>query len=56
MDLDYSPTIRDNFIAYDPHSTSSRITFLREDGRIEAFVFRDDDGDGREDIRFEKNG
>ena len=54
MDLFYEPTTQDNFIAYDPNPTSSQITFLRENGRIEAFVFRDYDGDGREDIRFEK--
>jgi|GEM_PF-402058 len=54
MDLLYTPTIKDSFIAYDPHPTSSSITFLRKEESIEAFVFRDYDGDGREDIRFVK--
>lgn len=54
MDLNYAPTIKDNFIAYDPHPTSSQITFLRKDGRIASFVYRDYDGDGREAIRFDK--
>ncbi|MBN1922800.1 MAG: beta-lactamase family protein [Anaerolineae bacterium] len=54
MDLAYTPTIKDSFIAYDPHPKSSQITFLRKEGAIEAFVFRDYDGDGREDIRFVK--
>lgn len=54
MDLYYSPTIRDSFIAYDPNPTYSQITFLREAGQIAAFVYRDYDGDGREAIRFEK--
>jgi CubicO group peptidase (beta-lactamase class C family) len=54
MDLLYTPTIKDSFIAYDPHPKSSQITFLRKEGSIEAFVFRDYDGDGREDMRFVK--
>lgn len=54
MDLLYTHTIRDSFIAYDPHPKSSQITFLRKEGSIEAFVFRDYDGDGREDMRFVK--
>ena len=54
MDLLYTPTIKDNFIAYDPHTKSSQITFLRKEESIEAFVFRDYDGDGREDMRFVK--
>ncbi len=54
MDLLYAPTIRDGFIAYDPHPISSQITFHRQRGRIEAFVYRDYDGDGREAIIFEK--
>ena len=54
MDLFYAPTIKDSFIAYDPHPISSQITFLRRCGQIEAFVYRDYDGDGREAIRFEK--
>jgi CubicO group peptidase (beta-lactamase class C family) len=54
MDLLYAPTIRDSFIAYDPHPISSQVSFLRADGQIDAFVYRDYDGDGREAIRFEK--
>jgi hypothetical protein len=54
MDLRYSPTIKDNFLAYDPHPTSSQITFLRDGDQIAAFVFRDYDGDGREIFKFEK--
>lgn len=54
MDLRYSPTIKDNFLAHDPHPTSSQITFLRDGDQIAAFVFRDYDGDGREALRFEK--
>ena len=54
MDLMYTSTIKDNFIAHDPHPTSSQITFLRKGGRIFAFVYRDFDGDGREAIRFER--
>ena len=54
MDLSYIPTIKDSFIAYDPNPTSSQITFLRQAGRIEAFVYRDYDGDGREVLKFER--
>jgi CubicO group peptidase (beta-lactamase class C family) len=54
MDLRYSPTIKDNFLAYDPHPISSQITFLRDGDQITAFVFRDYDGDGREALKFEK--
>ena len=54
MDLMYTPTIKDNFIAHDPHPVSSQITFLREVGEIVAFVYRDYDGDGREAFRFLK--
>lgn len=55
MDLAYTPTLKDHFVAYDPHPVSSQITFLRKGDRIEAFIYRDFDGDGREAIRFEKN-
>jgi CubicO group peptidase (beta-lactamase class C family) len=48
MDLLYDPTIKDNFIAFDPHPISSQISFLRKKGRIIAFVYRDYDGDGRD--------
>ena len=54
MDLFYTPTIKDSFIAYDPHPKSSQITFLRKEGAIDAFIYRDYDGDGREDLRFVK--
>ncbi len=56
MDLFYEPTIRDSFKAYDPHPISSQISFLREGANIEAFVYRDYDGDGREAIKFTKVG
>jgi len=56
MDLIYKPTIRDSFIAYDPHPVSSRISFLRENGTVSAFVYRDYDGDNREDLRFCRHG
>jgi hypothetical protein len=52
MDLVYDPTIRDSFVAYDPHPAVSLITFLRENGRVLAFVYRDPDGDRREDLLF----
>lgn len=54
MDLRYSPTIRDSFIAFDPHPQTSQLTFLRKGGAIASFVFRDCDGDGREDLEFAK--
>ncbi len=54
MDLGYAPTIKDSFIAHDPNPGTSQITFLRKEGAIEAFVFRDYDGDGREDFLFVK--
>ncbi len=54
MDLMYAPTIQDSFMAHDPNPVTSQITFLRKEGAIEAFVFRDYDGDGREDFRFVK--
>jgi hypothetical protein len=54
MDLVYEPTIRDGFVAYDPHPGISLITFLRENGRVVAFTYRDPDGDRREDLRFLK--
>jgi hypothetical protein len=56
MDLVYGPTIRDNFVAYDPHPVVSQITFLREGNRVRAFVYRDYDGDRREDLAFVKLG
>jgi hypothetical protein len=52
MDLVYQPTIQDSFVAYDPHPVVSQITFLRENGQIRAFVYRDYDGDKREDLPF----
>ena len=56
MDLIYRPAIRDSFIAYDPHPVSSQISFLRENGTVTAFVYRDYDGDNREDLRFHRQG
>jgi CubicO group peptidase (beta-lactamase class C family) len=52
MDLLYKPTIRDYFRAYDPHPAISCIQFLRKGGQIYAFIYRDYDGDGREDFEF----
>lgn len=54
MDLLYDPTIADSFVAYDPHPVVSQITFLREGDRVRAFVYRDTDGDRREDLVFLK--
>jgi hypothetical protein len=47
-------TIQDNFIVYDRHPVVSQITFLREKNCVSAFVYRDDDGDRREDLAFVK--
>ena len=52
MDLDYSPTIRDFFWAHDPHPGISQLQYLWEADRISAFIYRDYDGDRREDFRF----
>ncbi|MCJ7624941.1 MAG: beta-lactamase family protein, partial [Anaerolineaceae bacterium] len=54
MDLLYMPTIMDSFISYDPRPVSSQVTFLREEGRVTAFVYRDYDGDRREELIFRK--
>ncbi len=51
MDLVVAQTIRDSFIAHDPNPETSQITFLRKEGVIEVFVFRDYDGAGREYFR-----
>jgi hypothetical protein len=56
MDLAYDPTFEDSFVAYDPHPVVSQITFLREQGRVAAFVYRDYDGDRREDLAFVEVG
>ncbi|MFC2094919.1 serine hydrolase domain-containing protein [Candidatus Bipolaricaulota bacterium] len=52
MDLDYSPMIRDFFWAHDPHPGLSQLQFLCKEGGISAFIYRDYDGDRREDFRF----
>jgi hypothetical protein len=52
MDLDYFPTIRDFFWSHDPHPELSQVQFLRNTAGIYAFVYRDYDGDRREDFRF----
>lgn len=52
MDLDYEPTIRDFFWSHDPHPELSQLQFLWEDDCITAFIYRDYDGDHREDFRF----
>jgi len=48
MDLDYSPTIEDFFWSHDPHPGISQLEFLRDQGCVIAFRYRDYDGDGRE--------
>lgn len=52
MDLDYEPTIPDFFWARDPYPELSQLQFLRAEGRVTAFIYRDVDGDRREDFRF----
>lgn len=52
MNLDYTPTIRDFFWSYDPHPGISQLQFLRDVDHIHAFVYRDYDGDHREDFVF----
>ncbi len=52
MDLDYAPTIPDFFWTHDPYPELSQIQFLRADERVMAFIYRDPDGDRREDFRF----
>lgn len=52
MDLDYEPTIRDFFRSLDPYPGLSQLQFLRDQGEIVAFIYRDPDGDRREDLRF----
>lgn len=52
MDLDYTPTIKDFFWSHDPHPVLSQLQFLREESGIGGFVYRDADGDRREDFRF----
>ncbi|MBI9044990.1 MAG: beta-lactamase family protein [Anaerolineaceae bacterium] len=54
MDLLYTPTIKDYFMAFDPHPYCSQISFLRVEEEIFALVYRDYDGDGRENILFHK--
>ncbi len=52
MNLDYTPTVRDFFWSHDPHPGISQIQFLRDDECVAAWVYRDCDGDRREDFRF----
>ena len=55
MDLDYVPTIRDFFWSHDPHPGLSQLQFLRDADHIRAFVYRDYDGDQREDFVFARH-
>lgn len=54
MDLDYAPTIPDFFWSHDPHPGLSQLQFLRRDTDVHAFVYRDFDGDRREDFAFQR--
>lgn len=54
MNLFYSPTIRDFFWSQDPHPELSQIQFLRGEGHVSAFIYRDYDGDRRESFQFVK--
>jgi CubicO group peptidase (beta-lactamase class C family) len=54
MDLFYEPTIEDHFRSYDPNPISSSIAFLRQGGKVAALVYRDYDGDRREDLIFQR--
>lgn len=54
MDLDYEPTRADFYWSHDPYPVLSQLQFLRHNDRIVAFVYRDPDGDRREDFRFER--
>lgn len=54
MDLDYAPTIRDFFWSRDPYPELSQLQFLRAGDTVCAFIYRDPDGDRREDFRFER--
>ena len=54
MNLDYVPTIRDFFWSRHPYPGISQLEFLRTDGRVAAFRYRDYDGDGREVFVFRR--
>jgi len=54
LNLLYEPTIQDHFMCYDPSVGLVIITFLRDNGKVRAFVFRDYDGDNREKLEFIK--
>jgi len=54
MDLEYAPTIHDFFWSHDPYPDISQLEFLRTDGRVAAFRYRDYDGDGREVFVFRR--
>ena len=52
MDLSYNFAIQDFFVSFDPHPVISVIQFLRKKEKVHAFVYRDYDGDRREDFMF----
>lgn len=61
LDLIYTPTIPDYFESYDPHPFAMFIAFRRiksveetKAGKIVSFVYRDYDGDKREEFEFKK--
>ena len=54
MDLAYTPALKDFFVSFDPHPVISVIQFLRKKGKLTAFVYRDFEGDRREDFVFKK--
>ncbi len=56
MNLEYEPTIPDFFRSEDPYPELSQLQFLREAGSVYAFIYRDPDGDRREDFCFARDG
>jgi hypothetical protein len=54
-DVEYNSTIKDFFIYYDDYVGCLTIQFLRKKtNQIKSFVYRDYDGDKREDFEFKK--
>jgi len=55
IDFHYSPSIKDHFINFNDYTGNLMITFKRDKSKIiSAFVYRDYDGDRREDLVFKK--
>lgn len=55
LDLAFRQTLGDLFYAHDPFADLIVIEFMRDlEHKIECFVFRSLNGDGREQLRFEK--